>query len=98
MWVWHPGTGKIVYRLGWQSPFFVGDSGAPVAPKQTVTELDGVNDSTSLSYNLSSAPRTRYVLNVMLVKPTGEVEDQDSLVWDFTRGTPPPPSFREAAR
>ena len=97
VWAWHPGTGKMVYRLGWQSAFFVGD-GSPVAPKQTVTELDSARDSASLSYNFASAPRTRYVLNVMFLTPTGKIADQDSLVWDFTRGTAPQPPRREAAR
>ena len=89
VWAWHPGAGKVVYRIEWQSPFFVGDSGAPVAAKQSETELEAATDSSTLSYNFASAARTRYVLKVLLMTPKDRIEDQDSLVWDYTRAASP---------
>ncbi|MBI4502906.1 MAG: hypothetical protein HY700_17305 [Gemmatimonadetes bacterium] len=88
MWAWHPGTGKVVYRIEWQSPFFVGDSGAPVAAKRSETELEAAIDSSTLSYNFASAARTRYLLRVLLLTPKGRIQDEDSLVWDYTRAAP----------
>jgi len=48
-----------------------------------------------LSYNFAAAAKTRYVIHVMLMSPKGKIEDQDSLVWDYssfktdTSATPP---------
>ena len=93
-WAWYTGKGTVLYQLRWQSRFFA-DSGAPVAARQAESVLKDQSDSSMIAYNFSTATRTRYVLHVLLAAPDGKIEDQDSLVWDFTglagTGTPVPP-------
>ena len=84
VWAWHPGKGPVSYRLEWQSPFFVGDSGAPVAAKVSGSDFPEMQDSSMLSYNFASATKTRYTLKVQLKTPKGRIQDEDSLVWDYS--------------
>jgi hypothetical protein len=84
VWAWHPGKGPVSYRLEWQSPFFVGDSGAPVAAKVNGSDFSETQDSSMLSYNFASATKTRYTLRVQLKTPKGRIQDEDSLVWDYS--------------
>jgi hypothetical protein len=92
VWAWHPGKGKVLYRISWQSPFFSGQE-APVATREAESALPDPGDSSMIAYNFATATKTRYVLRVLLENPRGGIEDQDSLVWDFTSlakaGSPP---------
>jgi hypothetical protein len=83
VWAWHSGKGKVVYRIQWRSPFFANDSAA-VASREAESVVPDAVDSSTLSYNFAEATKTRYVLHVLLQAPNGKVEDQDSLIWDFT--------------
>ena len=83
LWAWHPGKGAVAYRAEWKSRFFT-DTAAPLAPRQSGTDFKAAEDSTMLSYNFAIAVRTRYVIRVLLLTPKGKIEDQDSLVWDYT--------------
>ena len=83
LWAWHPGHGLVEYRAEWKSRFF-NDTSAPVAPRLMGTDFKAAGDSTMLSYNFKEATKTRYVVRVLLMTPRGKIEDQDSLVWDYT--------------
>ena len=84
LWAWHPGVGTVVHRVEWRSSFLVGDSTSPVATKEAETDLGEVGDSSMSTYNFATAARTRYVMRVLLKAPNGKIQDQDSLVWNYT--------------
>ncbi|MBI4421325.1 MAG: hypothetical protein HY560_10910 [Gemmatimonadetes bacterium] len=89
VWAWHSGQGKVVYRVEWRSPFFAGDSTAPLAEKASESFFEAAGDSSMLTYNFAQAARTRYVLRVLLENRRGKVLDQDSLIWDFSGAASP---------